>query len=129
MSTRSGIIALSAVALILGTDSTWADSKSIQGTVIGLDGKPLAGADVRAERLDAKAEPARTKTDGKGQYQFKGLPVGAYAITTIVKEVPKSRASVRTRADGWAIRSRASSRTTRRRRRTWFSASDWDAAA
>jgi len=102
MSTRSGIIALSAVALILGTDSTWADSKSIQGTVIGLDGKPLAGADVRAERLDAKAQPALTKTDSKGQYQFKGLPVGAYAVTTIVKEVPKSRASVRTRADGWA---------------------------
>ena len=47
-------------------------------------------------------KPAMTKTDSKGQYQFKGLAVGAYAITTIVKEVPKSRASVRTRADGWA---------------------------
>ena len=93
---------LSAVAFILGTDSTSADSKSIQGTVIGGDGKPLAGADVRAERLDAKAEPALTKTDVRGQYQFKGLPVGAYAITAIVKSVPKSRASVRTRSDGWA---------------------------
>jgi hypothetical protein len=102
MSTRSGIIALSAVALILGTDLTWADTKSIQGTVTGVDGKPLAGADVRAERLDAKAAPALTKTDVRGQYQFKGLPVGAYAITTLVKNVPKSRASVRTRADGWA---------------------------
>src|SRR6185312_17464355 len=102
MSTRSGIIALSAVALILGTDLAWADTKSIQGTVTGVDGKPLAGADMRAERLDAKAAPALTKTDARGQYQFKGLPVGAYAITAIVKEVPKSRASVRTRADGWA---------------------------
>jgi hypothetical protein len=90
------------LALLFAAGSAWADSKSIQGTVIGGDGKPFAGAEVRAERLDAKATPALTKTDAKGQYIFKGLPVGAYAITAIVKSVPKSRASVRTRSDGWA---------------------------
>jgi hypothetical protein len=89
-------------AFILATGSAWADTKSIQGTVTGTDGKPLAGAEIHADRLDAKAAPAITKTDAQGRYTFKALPVGAYAVTTYVKSVPKSRASVRTRADGWA---------------------------
>src|ERR1700731_151926 len=89
------------VALLFLCSSAAADNKSIQGTVTGIDGKPLADAEVRAERLDAKAAPALTKTDAKGQYTFKRLPAGAYAITAIVKSVPKSRASVTTRNDGW----------------------------
>jgi hypothetical protein len=89
-------------ALLFTSGSAWADNKSIQGTVIGSDGNRLAGAEMRAERLDAKTAAAQTKTDAKGQYVFKGLPAGAYAITAIVKNVPKSRASVRTRSDGWA---------------------------
>jgi hypothetical protein len=99
---RSGIIASSVIAFVLGTASTWADNKSIQGTLLGLDGKPLAGAEIKAERLDAKATPTITKTDGQGRYLFRGLPVGAYALTAYVKSVPKSRGMVRTRSDGWA---------------------------
>src|SRR3954454_7800330 len=99
---RSGIVAALVVPLIVASASAWADTKSIQGTVLGTDGKPLAGADVRAERLDTKAEPSLTKTDADGHYTFKALPVGAYAVTTIVKSVAKSRALVRTRSDGWA---------------------------
>ena len=100
MGLRSGMIAT--FALILASGSGWADTKSIQGTLTGTDGKPVAGADIRAERLDVKATPALTKTDGQGHYTFKALPVGAYAVTAIVKSVPKSRALVKTRNDGWA---------------------------
>jgi hypothetical protein len=107
-------------ALLLTCGSAWADNKSIQGTVTGSDGNPLGGAEVRAERLDAKAAPALTKTDAKGQYVFKGLPAGAYAVTAIVKTVPKSRASVRTRSDGWAkvdfdLRTPANGKNTKKR--------------
>jgi hypothetical protein len=103
MSIRSGIIAAILPAVILATGSALADTKSIQGTVTGQDGKPLAGTEVRADRLDAKeATPAIAKTDAQGHYTFKALPVGAYAVTAYVKSVPKSRASVRTRSDGWA---------------------------
>src|SRR2546429_119011 len=103
MSTRSGIIAAVLPAVILATGSAWADTKSIQGTVTGQDGKPLTGAEARANRLDAKEPtPAIAKTDAQGHYAFKALPVGAYAVTAYVKSVPKSRASVRTRSDGWA---------------------------
>ena len=102
MFTRSGIIAAFLFAFILATGSTFADTKSIQGTVTGPDGKPLADAEVKANRLDAKGDQAVTKTDAHGHYTFKALPVGAYAVTAYVKSVPKSRASVRTRSDGWA---------------------------
>jgi len=102
MFTRSGVIAAVLAAIILATGSTLADTKSIQGTVTGQDGKPLAGAEVRADRLDAKDAQATTKTDAQGHYTFKALPVGAYAVTAYLKSVPKSRASVRTRSEGWA---------------------------
>jgi carboxypeptidase family protein len=101
---RTGLclVVLTLSGLIFATTSAWAETKSIQGTVTGADGKPLAEATVRANRLDAKAEPALAKTDAHGNYTFKNLPAGAYALTAIVKNVPKSHASVKTRSDGWA---------------------------
>ena len=83
-------------ALILLCNPATADNSSIQGTVIGTDGRLVAGAEVRAERLDAKAAVAVTKTDAKGQYAFKVLPAGAYAVAATVKSVT-SRANVKTR--------------------------------
>jgi carboxypeptidase family protein len=102
MFARAGVIAAISAAFILTCNSLSADTKAIQGTVIGLDGKPMAGADIRADRLDSKAQPAVTKTDAQGHYVFRSLPVGAYAVTAFVKSVPKSRGMVKTRADGWA---------------------------
>ena len=80
----------------------------------------MAGADIRADRLDAKATPATAKTDAQGRYVFKVLPVGAYKITVIVKEVPKMHAEVKTRSDGWAkvdfdLRTPANGTTTKKR--------------
>jgi hypothetical protein len=107
-------------AFILSWSSAIADTKVIQGTLVGKDGKPVAGADIRADRLDAKTPPATTKTDAQGRYVFKVLPVGAYKITVIVKEVPKMHAEVKTRSDGWAkvdfdLRTPANGTTTKKR--------------
>jgi hypothetical protein len=89
-------------ALLLFCSSAWSrDNKSIQGTVTGPDGRPLADAGIRAERLDTKATPVITKTDAKGQYAFRALPVGVYAITVTVKSVPKSRGKIKTTNNGW----------------------------
>jgi len=88
------------VVLFLGS-SAFAGNKSIQGSVIGTNGKPLAGAEVRADRSDAKSPSALTKTDAKGQYIFKDLPAGSYSITASVNGVPKSRATVKTQTNGW----------------------------
>ena len=95
------IVGLVCIGLLSITSPAWAGSKSIQGVVKGEDGKPLAGAEVRAERMDGKAPIAIAKTDAKGVYVFSGLAVGTYKITASVNKVPKSAASIRTRKDGW----------------------------
>src|ERR1700751_3284355 len=120
MSARSGMLAAALFAFTLAVNSTFADSKAIQGTLVGKDGKPVTGADIRADRLDQKAPPAMTKTDAQGRYVFKALPVGAYKITAFVKEVPKMHAEVRTRTDGWAkvdfdLRTPANGSTTKKK--------------
>ena len=89
-------------AVLFLCNSASADTKSIQGTVIGADGKPLFGAEVQAQLVDTKSAPALTKTNAKGQYAFKGLPAGTYSVTAFVKGVPRSRAAVTTRANRWA---------------------------
>ena len=78
------------------------DNKSIQGTLIGRNGKPYEGAEIRAQRVDTKATVAIATTDARGIYVFKGLPAGAYSLTAYVDGFAESRASIRTRAKGWA---------------------------
>jgi hypothetical protein len=103
VSARSTIITFFALGLMLGAGSTCAaDSKSIQGTLIGSDGKPLMAGEIRAQRLDAKAKPAITTTDARGHYVFTGLPAGTYSVTAYVDGAPTSRANVRTSSKGWA---------------------------
>ena len=93
-------VLVSLVALSL-SGSVFADNRSIQGTVIGADGKPVSGAEVRVERTDAKSPPAFARTDAKGRYALKDLPPGAYSVTALIKGVPRSRASITTQADRW----------------------------
>jgi Carboxypeptidase regulatory-like domain len=102
MSTRSTIVALVLLGLSFAGLTARADGLAIRGTVIGTDGKPLSGAEVRAERTDGKAAVVVTKTDAKGQYSFKGLALATYRVTTLVNKVPKSVASVNTQTGGWA---------------------------
>jgi hypothetical protein len=79
-----------------------ADGLAIKGFVKGTDGKPLAGAEVRAERLDHKKDhTASAITNGKGEYEIRGLALAPYKVTAIVNKVPKSVASIRTRENAW----------------------------
>jgi len=93
---------LIAVALLASlVPSFAADNKSIQGMLIAADGTGFGGAEIRAERVDAKAAPAITRTDGAGRYVFTGLPVGTYKVTAYLGGSPMSRVKVRTSARGW----------------------------
>ena len=83
-----------------------ADNKSIQGTVLGPNGKPLAGAEVRANRLNDSGnaivgKPVNGKTSTNGQYVFTNLPAGVYQVLVAVNGVPKSQAKIKTRTDGY----------------------------
>ena len=101
MSSRSRIIAASALVLLAGGPALAGGGTSIQGTLIDEDGKPFKGGEIRAQRVDIKAKAAIAGTKADGHYYFVGLPAGAYSITAYVDGVAMSRANVRTRTDGW----------------------------
>ena len=100
MSTRSTIIA----ALFLGLaaiGNAHAEGQAIRGTVKGADGKLLAGAEVRAQRLDGKGSALVTTTNAKGEYTFRGLDLAGYKVTAVLNKVPKSVVSINTRKTSW----------------------------
>lgn len=101
MSIRFAVTALVLVGLSIAAGNVRAAGLGIKGTVLGPDGKPLAGAEVRAQRTDGKSSVIVAKTDAKGQYSLSGLELAIYRVTTVVNKVPKSVASIHTRNAAW----------------------------
>lgn len=100
MSTRSTVIAL--LCLGLGSiASVRAEGLAIKGQVKGTDGKPLAGAEIRAQRADGKGPVLTTTTDSKGEYTLRKLDLAPYALTTVINKVPKQVVSIKTRSTAW----------------------------
>src|SRR5438876_525168 len=62
-----------AFSLCLAATSVRAEGDSIRGVVIDAKGKPVAGAEIRAERTDSKGPAAVATTDVKGQYALNHL--------------------------------------------------------
>jgi len=71
------------VALVLAS-SAWAQTTAIEGDVKGVDGKGLAGANIKIVRTDIKAN-YKVKTDKKGHFYYGGLALGTYNITLEVE--------------------------------------------
>lgn len=93
-------------AITLGLASAKGDTSSVQGVITGSDGKPLAQAEVRADRTDAAGKRVVTKTDANGHYKFASLPAGKYSIT-VVTEAGSPRGSGATAtvsSDGQPVR-------------------------
>jgi hypothetical protein len=101
MFSHSKIIAAFAIALLAGGSILAGEKTAVQGTLTGEDGKPFGGAEIRAQRVDAKAKVVIARTRPDGRYYFIGLPPGAYSLTAYVDDVAMSRVSIRTRNDGW----------------------------
>lgn len=74
------LFAIMAVLLPGTSRVAWAQTGGIEGDVKGIDGQPLAGAEVRIDRIDIK-QHFQTKTDKKGHYFHAGLPSGNYNIS------------------------------------------------
>jgi Carboxypeptidase regulatory-like domain len=69
----------------------WADSSGgIEGTVKGVDGKALKGADIRIEAKDGSTWHKLAKTDGSGHYAYVGLADGTYRVSLIVNGATKA---------------------------------------
>ena len=102
---RAGIIAVLAIALLSATPGSFAgDQKTIliKGTVIGDNGKPCGGAEIRVLRIDAKGREVKTVTNARGQYSVYGLAPGAYTVTAYFDGFARSRANIKTAGVGWA---------------------------
>jgi hypothetical protein len=80
-----------------------AESSSIQGDVLGTDGRPLKGAEIRIERKDKPTAPATIITNGKGYYSSAALAAGLYRISVVVGGTVKSAVTVRTVGDNARI--------------------------
>jgi hypothetical protein len=77
-----------------------AQAATIQGIVKGMDGKPVAGAEVRAEVSKTKQVIGTAKTDKTGRYLIKGLTEGtAYKVTAWVNKVSTAMDNVKTREE------------------------------
>lgn len=64
--------------------AAWAQVTSIQGDVIGLDGKGLPNAQITITRTDQKMKPLSTKTDKKGHFYYGGLGLGVWDVIVSV---------------------------------------------
>ena len=80
-----------------------AASSSIQGDVLGTDGRPLKGAEIRIERKDKPAAPTTIITNVKGYYSSADLAAGLYRISVVVGSTVKSAVTVRTVGDNARI--------------------------
>jgi hypothetical protein len=55
----------------------------LQGTILGTDGRPLRGAEVRSEGKGKSSAPITTITSSNGQYLFAGLAPGLYKLSIV----------------------------------------------
>jgi tetratricopeptide (TPR) repeat protein len=76
-------LAATIAVLVLSAVSSMAQITTMEGTVTGLDGKPIQGALVKIHRTDIKWD-ATLKTDKKGHYIHTGVPLGMFEISVEV---------------------------------------------
>ena len=56
---------------------------TVTGTIIGPDGKPVEGAEIKFERTDIKANYS-IKTNKDGKFTYATLPMGTFTISVTV---------------------------------------------
>jgi hypothetical protein len=66
-------------ALAQGPRGRSGPTGSVSGSVLGPDGRPVAGARVMAQTSDGRA-PRTARTDGNGHFRFRGLRVAPYDL-------------------------------------------------
>jgi hypothetical protein len=82
---------------LLFTPGLSAQTSSVEGDVIGTDGRPLKNAEVRFEEKTAAVSPIISRTDSNGRYAA-ALPRGMYKMTLLAGG--KVQASITVQATG-----------------------------
>src|SRR5271169_4949898 len=83
-------LGMTIAGLVIFAASSLAQITTLEGNVIGTDGKPVVGAIVKIHRTDVKWD-ASLKTDKHGHYIHTGVPLGTFEISVTIdgKEVDK----------------------------------------
>jgi tetratricopeptide (TPR) repeat protein len=76
-------LAMTVAGLVIFAASALAQVTTMEGTVLGLDGKPVQGAIVKIHRTDIKWD-ANVKTDKHGHYIHTGVPAGGVFDMTLM---------------------------------------------
>ena len=79
--------------------SALAQVASLQGNVLGTDGRPLQRAEVRIEAKDKASAPFTTITGSSGRYLFAELPAGVYRLSILESGVAKLSVNVKMRGE------------------------------
>jgi hypothetical protein len=85
-------------ALLVGP-VTLAQVASLQGNVLGTDGRPLQGAEVRIEKTEKSSAPITNITGSRGQYMFRELPAGLYKLSIAAGSAVKFSVNVKMRGE------------------------------
>jgi hypothetical protein len=92
------------IALILTgafglAQTTLAQIASLQGGVMGTDGRPLQGAEVRIEATGKPSAPITTTTGSNGRYLFAALPAGVYKLSVLADGAVKFSVNIKMRGE------------------------------
>ena len=104
MHPRTNIL-VALVAMVTAGSMFAGDSKVlvIKGKVIGDEGKPTDGTEVRVKALDRQGPDKVVETNSQGQYIVVGLVPGDYSVTAYDSfGNARSRAMIKTNRRGWA---------------------------
>ena len=85
MNLRNLALATAAMACLALT--SFAQITTLEGDVLGADGKPVQNAEIQITRTDIKGN-YKTKTNKKGHYIYMGLPIGDYSVVVVLEGKP-----------------------------------------
>ncbi|SRR6266536_339046 len=96
---RTFSIALILTGTFLLAPAALAQVASLQGNVLGTDGRPLHGAKVRIEAKDKASAPITTNTGSSGRYLFAELPAGVYRLSILEGGAAKFSVNIKMRGE------------------------------
>jgi hypothetical protein len=71
----------------------------LQGTILGTDGRPVHGAEIRIEGKGKSSAPITTITGSNGKYLFAKLPVGLYKMSIVAGGAVKFSTNIKMRGE------------------------------
>ncbi|SRR6266496_2052902 len=92
------IVLILAGAFVLAP-SALAQVASLQGNVLGTDGRPLQRAEVRMEAKDKPSASITAVTGNSGRYLFAELPAGVYRLSILAGSAVKLSVNIKMRGE------------------------------